>query len=125
MRSNPVCWFEIYVQDMERARRFYEGMLQVTLSRLGSPDPDMEMWAFDMDATTPGAGGTLVRMTGVPSGGNTTLVYFACEDCAVEEARVTRFGGQVHRPKLSIGEYGFISLVLDTEGNMVGLYSQK
>lgn len=123
MRSNPVCWFEIYVQDMDRAKRFYEGVLQVTLSRLGGPD--IEMWAFGMDDKTPGAGGALVRVEGLPSGGNSTLVYFACEDCAVEEARVAPFGGQVHRPKLSIGEYGFISLVLDTEGNMIGLYSQK
>lgn len=56
---------------------------------------------------------------------NSTIVYFACEDCAVEEARVQKFGGRVERSKFSIGEYGFISLAFDTEGNMIGLYSQK
>ncbi len=34
-------------------------------------------------------------------------------------------GGKVQRPKMSIGEYGFITLAFDTEGNMIGLYSQK
>ena len=64
-------------------------------------------------------------MPGFPSGGNSTIVYFACDDCAVEEARVPQFGGSIQRPKMSIGEYGFISLAVDTEGNMIGLYSQK
>ena len=53
------------------------------------------------------------------------MVYFACEDCAVEEARIEKFGGGIQRPKMFIGQYGFMSLVFDTEGSMIGLYSQK
>lgn len=123
MRSNPVRWFEIYVQDMSRARTFYEGVLGVSMELLGSPE--IEMWAFGMDVEKPGTGGALVRMPGVASGGNSTLVYFACEDCAVEEARVERFGGKVHRPKMSIGQYGFITLAVDPDGNMVGFHSMQ
>jgi predicted enzyme related to lactoylglutathione lyase len=52
-------------------------------------------------------------------------VYFHCQDCAVEEGRVTRAGGQVQRSKTTIGEYGYISLVFDTEGNMIGLHSMQ
>jgi predicted enzyme related to lactoylglutathione lyase len=63
-------------------------------------------------------------MQGFPSGGNSVLVYFACTDCAVEEARVTQFGGRVQQAKMSIGPYGFITLAVDTEGNMFGLHSQ-
>lgn len=123
MRNNPVCWFEIYVQDMPRAKAFYEGVLDVTLDKL--PGPDIDMWAFGMAEDKTGAGGALVHMPGFPSGGNSTLVYFACEDCAVEEARVEACGGRIQRSKMSIGEYGFITLAFDTEGNMIGLYSQK
>ena len=122
MRNNPVCWFEIYVQDMSRAKAFYEGVLGTELERLGSPG--IEMWAFGMDAEKVGAGGALVKAPGVPSGANSTLVYFACEDCAVEESRVEKYGGTVQRPKMSIGQYGFVSLARDTEGNMLGLFSQ-
>ena len=70
-----------------------------------------------------GTSGALVKMAGGPSGGNSVLIYFACEDCAVEAERVTKFGGRVERPKFSIGEYGYIALVRDTEGNMIGLHS--
>lgn len=54
-----------------------------------------------------------------------TLVYFACEDCSVEESRVEAAGGRVLQPKMSIGEYGFCSIVMDTEGNSIGLHSMK
>jgi predicted enzyme related to lactoylglutathione lyase len=70
-----------------------------------------------------GAPGALIKMDGLPSGGNSVLVYFTCEDCAIESGRVPENGGTVVKEKFSIGEYGFISLVTDTEGNMVGLHS--
>ena len=85
----------------------------------------MEMWAFPSQGGGPGAGGALVKMNGFASGGNSTLVYFICDDCAIEEGRVKSSGGKIQKPKMSIGEYGFISLAIDTEGNMFGLHSMK
>ena len=123
MNINPVIWFEIYVQDMVRAKAFYGAVLQVKLERLNNPA--IEMWSFAMAMDKVGAGGALVRMEGVPSGGNGTIVYFSCEDCAVEAARAAAHGGRVQRDKMSIGEYGFIALVVDTEGTMIGLHSLK
>jgi len=123
MTSNPVVWFEIYVQDMARAKTFYEAVLDVQLQALDSLD--MEMWTFPMLDNAPGAMGALVKMKGVASGGNSTLVYFTCVDCAVEAGRVQENGGQVIKEKFSIGEYGFVALVCDTEGNMIGLHSMQ
>lgn len=121
MITNPVIWFEIYVQDMVRAKAFYESVFQRTLERLNTPD--LEMWSFPMQNDQLGASGALVQMKGLPSGGNSTLVYFSCADCAVEVERVRAAGGGIEREKFSIGEYGFIALVVDTEGNMIGLHS--
>ena len=121
MTHNPVRWFEIYVQDMDRARRFYETVLDTKLERLEAGD--LEMWAFPQAMGEAGTSGSLVRVPGVPSGGNSTLVYFGCEDCAVEASRVAGAGGRVHQGKFSIGQYGFVALVFDTEGNMFGLHS--
>ncbi len=123
MAHNPVGWFEIYVQDMARAKAFYEKTLAVELSELKMPG--LEMWTFPMQENVQGASGAIVKMDGIPSGGNSTMVYFSCEDCAVEEARVAQNGGSVFKEKFSIGEHGFISLVTDTEGNMIGLHSRK
>jgi predicted enzyme related to lactoylglutathione lyase len=123
--NNPIAWFEIYVQDIERAKRFYESVFQVTLQKLNAPFPEIELWSFPSDMNSYGATGALVKMQGAPSGGNSTLVYFHCDNCAIEEGRVADCGGRIERPKMAIGEYGFISLVYDTEGNMIGLHSMQ
>jgi len=118
---NPVGWFEIYVQDMARAKRFYETVLGLALDRLEVDA--LEMWAFPMAMDAGGVSGSLVRAAGIPSGGNSTLVYFSCADCAVEAGRVAAAGGTLVREKFSIGQYGFVALAQDTEGNMIGLHS--
>lgn len=123
MKSNPVGWFEIYVSDMARAKAFYETVFETELSALPGVE-NIEMWAFGMDEKTSGASGALVKMEGCKGGGGGTLVYFTCEDCAVEESRVEAAGGNIFRPKFSIGQYGFISLVVDTEENVIGLHSR-
>src|SRR5687767_3432151 len=120
MASNPIVWFEIYVQDMAKAKAFYESVLKVSLTRMDSPVPDLEMAGFPGDMNTPGASGALCRMKGVSSGGNSTVVYFACEDCAVEGARIIPAGGKIKDQKTPIGPYGFIVLAYDPEGNMFG-----
>lgn len=122
---NPVIWFEIYADDLARARAFYETVLDVTLEPMPNPNPgdDFQMLAFPSDMANGGAGGTLCKMQGISPGAGGTLVYFACEDCAVEAARVEAAGGKLHQAKASIGEYGHIALAFDTEGNMIGLHS--
>ena len=123
MKNNIGCWFEIYVADMDRAKAFYQGVFGGTLQDLQMPE--MEMWGFPSDQGSYGACGTLVKMEGVEPGGNSTIVYFACDDCAVEQGKVEEMGGRVFREKFPIGEHGFIALVTDTEGNMIGLHSMQ
>ena len=125
--NNPVGWFEIYVQDMRRAKAFYEAVLGTQFTHLENPGqpPGMEMWAFPSNQTGYGAGGALVKMPGLDSGKNSVIIYFICADCAVEAAKVDKAGGRVHQQKTSIGQYGHFALVVDTEGNMIGLHSMQ
>lgn len=121
---NPVGWFEIYVQDIAKAKNFYEETFDITLERLNSPDGlDMELWSFPMDMDLPGSAGAIVRMPGKDSGGGGTIVYFSCSDCAEQAARAAQSGGTIHQEKTAIGEYGFMALVMDPDGNMIGLHS--
>lgn len=123
MKGNPGVWFEIYVQDMARARKFYESVFQITLQELSSTVPGMNMLTFPSQQDGYGCGGALVKMDGAPSGVSSTIIYFPCQDCAEEERRAATAGGKIHRPKMAIGKYGYISLVYDTEGNMIGLHT--
>ena len=124
--KNPVGWFEIYVDDIDRAKAFYQDILDVTLEKLSDPtDSNVEMWCFPSNTEQYGATGALVKMAGFPAGQNSTVIYFSCQDCAIEEARVSAAGGKVNQPKMSIGQYGFCTLAYDSEGNMFGLHSEK
>jgi len=123
---SKVGFFDIYVNDMDRAQVFYETVLDITLAPMGDPnDASIEMRAFADDFQSHGAGGALVKFEHAKPGPGGSMVYFSCEDCATEEARVVAAGGQIARPKYAIGEHGFVSLMIDSEGNMVGLHSQK
>ena len=124
MQDNPVRWFEIYVKDMKRAVKFYESVFQLKLKKLETPG--MEYWTFpEMKMDKAGTSGALAKMDGFEPGSNSVIIYFGCDDCSVEVARVKRAGGRIQKEKISIGEYGFIALAFDTEGNMIGLHSMK
>lgn len=123
---NPAVWFEIYVNDLKRAQKFYESVLKLELSELPMPysDEETSMLFFPMEMDGEGAAGALVKMDGIKAGGNSTIVYFGSADCNVEERRIEDAGGKIFKPKQSIGEYGFMVLGYDTEGNMFGVHSE-
>jgi predicted enzyme related to lactoylglutathione lyase len=80
---------------------------------------------FSHDGNGEGVGGALVRIKEVNPGYGGTMVYFETNDIDAELGRVEAAGGKIIRWKQSIGKYGFIALVEDSEGNMIGLRSMK
>ena len=120
---NAIGWFDIFVEDLDRATAFYETVLGRNLEPLGDPTGETRMMSFPADMGQYGAGGALSKSPHGRPGVGGTIVYFNAQDCAVEEGRVVAAGGQVVRPKFSIGEHGFVSLAMDTEGNMFGIAS--
>ncbi len=124
-KMNAIGWFDIFVDDLPRATAFYETVLGLKLEPMGDPTGENQMMSFPADMGVYGAGGALSKSEHGRPGVGGTVIYFNAEDCAVEEARVADAGGQVMRPKFSIGEFGFVSLCMDTEGNMVGIASMK
>ncbi len=96
MMANPIGWFEIYVADMDRALKFYQSVFQVNLEPMADPtESGVVMWSFGLDMQGYGATGALVKVPGIEAGGNSTLVYFSCQDCAIEAKRVEMAGGSV------------------------------
>ncbi len=124
MKKNMVGWFEIYVDDMDRAKTFYQNVFKVK-EFMNLSNEHLQMFAFPWEENAPSAAGALVKADFNKPSGNGTLVYFNCEDCAVEEKRASENGGEIVNPKMSIGEHGFVSMIRDTEGNVIGLHSMK
>lgn len=123
--SNAIGWFDLYVSDMARAVAFYQDVLQQKLESIGDPTGETQMMAFPTDMGVYGAGGALVKSTHAQPGIGGCMVYFSVVDCSVEAARVDSAGGRVIREKFSIGEFGWVSICQDTEGNLFGLSSMK
>lgn len=125
--KNPFTWVEIYVDEMSRAQQFYEAVLNVKLTELPMPDAmgEMQMLCFPWAETERNISGALVKMEGMGPGPGGTLVYFTCDDCSVEEDRVEAAGGKVLQTKMPIGEHGFCSIIMDTEGNTIGFHSMN
>ena len=126
--KNPVNWFEIYTSDFKRAKKFYSEVFKCELTDLpmdSANHPEMEYATFPSDEKGWGTSGALVKMDMAKPGMGGTLVYFATDEINAELGRVEAAGGKIIRPKQNIGQYGFIALIEDTEGNMIGLHSMK
>jgi predicted enzyme related to lactoylglutathione lyase len=123
--KNPVGWFEIHVQDMERASRFYAQVFQQSFTALDAPEPGMQICMFNGDMSTHGSTGALVKHPMKQPSTEGVLIYFSCDDCSVQLQLALANGGRVFKEKISIGNNGFIAIIGDTEGNAIGLHSFK
>jgi uncharacterized protein len=121
--TNPVTWFEIAATDLERAKTFYEAVFGVQCNFVDMPGSPMYMMGSDMAA--PGAAGAIVKSENNTPSMDGNMIYFNCEDVAVEASKVEPAGGKLLFPKESIGEFGFIAQFIDTEGNRIGLHSNQ
>jgi uncharacterized protein len=124
-KTNAIGWFDIYVNDLERAVAFYENVLNQKLEKIDDPTGETQMMGFPGDMASYGASGALVKSAHASPGMGGTMVYFSVEDCSVEESRVVAAGGKIVRPKFSIGQFGWVTLCQDTEGNLFGFNSMK
>lgn len=122
---NAVGWFDVYVDDLDRAAAFYEAVLQHRLEPIDDPTGETRMRGFPANMTAYGAAGALVQSPHGRPGPGGTMLYFSVDDCAVEQARVAAAGGTVLRPRFSIGRFGWVALCMDTEGNPFGLNSMR
>ncbi len=119
--ANQVVWFDMPVDNLDRAIRFYSAVLgcQVQKQTYG------EMSFATLPHVDGEASGCLTtkKETG-PKSANGVLLYFNCEgrlDQAI--AAVEPNSGKVQEPKHQIGPYGFRAVILDSEGNRIALHS--
>ena len=123
-KTNPVTWFEIYVEDLARAKTFYESVFNCSLIQ-EKTDGSFEAYRFPGGIPGNGAMGALMKHPMRKPSQEGTMVYFHCDDCQTQLELAKKNGGQVFRPKWSIGQDGFIAIIGDTEGNAIGLHSFK
>lgn len=120
--NNPIQWVEIAATDLDRAKEFYAKVFNLNLQLVDMGDSKMYMFG---EPDKMGSSGCLVQSQINKPSSEGTIVYFACEDLAVEAERVEQAGGKLIIPKTDIGEFGFFAQFIDSEGNRIGMHSQK
>ena len=114
--------FEIPADDVERAIKFYKGVFDWTMQKLGNPqDPSKDYWFFDTkdENGNKGIGGGLMKRQ-APE--HTVTNYITVRSVDDYASKIEEAGGKVIMPKTEIPNMGFIIVFLDTENNMFGLY---
>jgi len=123
-KRNPVGWFEIPTEDIQRAKAFYEKAFDFKLEAPMTME-GFEMAFFPMERGAEGAAGSLIQGDGYTPSHEGALVYFSVHDIKATEKKIGANGGRVYKPKFSIGQYGFISICEDSEGNRIALHSMS
>ena len=123
--DNAISWFEIGTTDLDRATKFYETIFGVSLIPMDLPNIKMRM--FPIDNMQTGIGGALVDSGDFhkPSATDGPLIYLnGNPDVQNILDKVEAAGGKIMVPKTEISpEYGYMAVILDTEGNRIGLHS--
>lgn len=118
--NNAITWFELPTTNLDRAVAFYSAVLDVEVAKR---DFGGEMQGFF--PYQDGVGGALIQRADTkPSADGPILYLNAAPDIEGAVGRVTEAGGQVLMPVTPIGDPGVIAIILDSEGNRVGLHMQ-
>lgn len=122
--SNPISWVEIPVKDIDRAILFYNTIMGWKMEKQIFGDTLMA-W-FPNYPTTYGSSGSLIQHKSdyIVSDTKGALVYFKCKDISETLSKIDLAGGKIVQGKTLINkEHGYMSIVLDSEGNRIALHS--
>lgn len=125
MVRNALNWFEIPVDDFERARKFYSQIFDFEMPSHQMGPNLMGFFLFDMQSE--GVGGAIIKGDGLTPSATGSLVYLnGGADLTVVLDRVAAAGGMVIQPKTQVTpEIGYVAVFADTEGNHVALHSRS
>jgi predicted enzyme related to lactoylglutathione lyase len=127
-QTNILTWFEIPVSDIDRAKKFYETILDIEMVKRTDGKDEAVFFPFNPNVVQATSG----RVTGVlskternsPSGNGTVVYINASPDIQTVLDKVEQAGGRIIMPRLLIPA-GFIAIIMDTEGNKIGLHAEQ
>lgn len=124
---DPIVHFELPVENMDRAKKFYGEIFGWKLQDWPMPDGSVYVGVHTtpIDEKTrmplkPGAinGGMMMKSK------NVQAPVFAINVSSIDESvkKMETQGGTVTMPKVEIGGMGYYAYVKDSEGNTIGLW---
>lgn len=123
MPKHAIQNFQIPVIDFERAITFYSKIMGYQLEEVKLQDVKLGVFKSGDE----GVSGTIIFGNDQKPSRDGSLIYLYCtKDLNVHLRTVEEAGGEIHITKTELGpDMGFFAIIHDTEGNRVGLFSQK
>jgi predicted enzyme related to lactoylglutathione lyase len=122
--SKLVSWFEIPTSNFDRAVIFYQNVLNVALNIVDCEDS--KMGCFPDDGLN--VAGCIFYSPGYRPSIDGVIISFYCEDDLNNFLKKVELnGGKTITPKtkIMVEKRGYFGLFSDTEGNRLGVYSDK
>ncbi len=124
--KNAINWFEIPVSNFDRAKKFYETILETEMYEFDLGSPEHKLAFFPSEADKQSVGGGIMSGPGYEPSEKGALIYLnAGDDLSGPLSLVEKAGGKIHMPKTIIGDghNGYMAVINDTEGNKIALHS--
>jgi predicted enzyme related to lactoylglutathione lyase len=122
--KNAISYFSIAAEDFERAKTFYEALYDQTFEVMEDNGDTMLMLPGDME--NGGVAGAVTKGPNRKPSQDGTLVYLNFEgDLQEVLTRAEQAGGTIDTPKAPIPDMGFYGIIIDSEGNRIGVWSQN
>ena len=121
-QSNPVMYFEIPVNDMDRAMTFYAAVFNVDFDKETIDNNEMALFPFADERS--GISGALAKGEIYKPTKDGVVIYFRTENIDTTLQSATAHGGEILYPKTDNG-IGFVAEFEDTEGNRIALFQSK
>lgn len=126
-QTNVLTFFEIPVTDIDRSKKFYETILDIEMVKRLDGHDEAVFFPFNPNVVQATSG----RVTGVlskternsPSSIGTVVYINASPDIQIVLDKVEQTGGKILVPKTKIPA-GFIAIIIDSEGNKIGLHAE-
>jgi len=121
--AEMVSWFEIPVENIERARKFYEAIFDFKIVDL---DVGGEIYPCFPNRDEDGFSGALVQNEVIKPGKSGPLVYLnSYGDMDLLLQKIAASGGTIIQQKKEVAPgFGFFAFFEDTEGNFLALQGE-
>jgi predicted enzyme related to lactoylglutathione lyase len=127
-QTNIVTWFEIPVTDTQRAKKFYETILDIEMENRNDGENESVFFPYDpnvIQATSGRVTGVLSKSAKNSPSANGTMIYInASPSIDTVLNKVEKAGGKIIVQKTKIPP-GYIAVILDSEGNKIGLHAEQ
>lgn len=123
--ANAINWFEIPATDIDRARGFYQQVMEIEMKTSEMMGMHMAFFPYEMGSGK--VSGALCKSEMHKPSHDGVIIYLnANPDLQQMLDRVEEAGGQVVMPKTQISpEIGYMAFFIDSEGNKMALHSQQ